>query len=507
MKATYAPVTLVLLLCLLNSGTKTLAQDAFDSTVVTGTNYTGSQTTQGGYCSPPILQGVTNGIIGPDSFIGGFPGASEDGKFHDSPLSLKEQKLRDAFIKPVSCQEPVPQGLFPPMPQVPALPEIEVENYLLEISHEKEAKKQFESGKSLINSSKLQQASAKFILAVKNADDELFMQERIAAFLARNAEKRKRKQDSQKRANLLRLACFFDPANSNYSDLLCECLQTDGKKAGDPVYRSSLASELESQGNYPMAVAEWRAALKADDSLSNRALLASALILADSDREALAELRSIVKAPEDNSASDKIQLANCHRQLAELYLKYSNYFEKRGAFASSIALLETGVMEARRACVLNPQDSRAIKILLAGSLDATAYSPDEIDNHFLLAAAYLLKGDLQRANIEYGDCGRLDESDPRLAIARLVYQRAASKRQAPVDQLKSNIARVKRLIDQDPDNEQLWTLLGRLHMQASEPEKAKAAFDQAKTVYWSAPVDSLDPPVVGENENDNVKSR
>jgi hypothetical protein len=48
-----------------------LAQDAFDSTAATGAqtnntgNYTGAQTQQGGSASAPMLQGATNGTIGP----------------------------------------------------------------------------------------------------------------------------------------------------------------------------------------------------------------------------------------------------------------------------------------------------------------------------------------------------------------------------------------------------------------------------------------------------------
>ena len=48
-----------------------LAQDAFDSTAATGQqnqntgNYTGSQTQQGGMTAAPMLQGATNGTIGP----------------------------------------------------------------------------------------------------------------------------------------------------------------------------------------------------------------------------------------------------------------------------------------------------------------------------------------------------------------------------------------------------------------------------------------------------------
>jgi hypothetical protein len=48
-----------------------LAQDAFDSTADTGAqtnntgNYTGAQTQQGGSTNAPMLQGATNGTIGP----------------------------------------------------------------------------------------------------------------------------------------------------------------------------------------------------------------------------------------------------------------------------------------------------------------------------------------------------------------------------------------------------------------------------------------------------------
>ncbi|MBX9571516.1 MAG: hypothetical protein K2X77_21670 [Candidatus Obscuribacterales bacterium] len=48
-----------------------LAQDAFDSTAATGNqtnntgNFTGAQSQQGGYASAPMLQGATNGTIGP----------------------------------------------------------------------------------------------------------------------------------------------------------------------------------------------------------------------------------------------------------------------------------------------------------------------------------------------------------------------------------------------------------------------------------------------------------
>ena len=51
--------------------TPALAQDAFDSTAATGNqtnntgNYTGSGAQQGGMASAPMLQGATNGTIGP----------------------------------------------------------------------------------------------------------------------------------------------------------------------------------------------------------------------------------------------------------------------------------------------------------------------------------------------------------------------------------------------------------------------------------------------------------
>ncbi len=64
-RSTLAASTLALL------SSPVFAQDAFDSTAATGVygqssnNYTGSQTQQGGYTNAPMLQGATNGTIGP----------------------------------------------------------------------------------------------------------------------------------------------------------------------------------------------------------------------------------------------------------------------------------------------------------------------------------------------------------------------------------------------------------------------------------------------------------
>jgi len=51
-----------------------------------------------------------------------------------------------------------------------------------------------------------------------------------------------------------------------------------------------------------------------------------------------------------------------------------------------------------------------------------------------------------------------------------------------------SIKKVKELIDDDGENNQLWTLLGRLEKQNSNDKAASAAFEKAKEIYWSAPI-------------------
>ena len=415
-------------------------------------------------------------------------GTPEDRTFSDGPLSTKEMRFRNLLLPPVTCEEPLPKSaLFPPMPQVPALPSPFIENIptLQDPEFEKTATKHLETAKEFLKEERLQQASEELALAITYSPDELHMREQISEFLRKRAAKFGKKR-KELQCNLLRLAVLYDQTNSNNAESLNQCLRSEGKKPDDLKYRTSLATQFESIGSYRLAVAEWMAVLKLDDTLNNHLRLSAALIAADCDREAISELRRLVRMdwPEDRTAEQSL----CHRQLAEFFLKYSHHFRNVGAEGTSIVLLENAAMDARRAVILNPNDTRANKILFNVALEAIALCPNEADNHMLLAAAYLLKGDLRRAKLAYAECGRLDPSDPRLPVAKVVYHQllAGMKlNKTGKDSLADSIASVKGLLNSDPKNDQLWVLLGRLHEQASDSASAKECFDKARAINWN----------------------
>ncbi len=464
--------------------------DAFAPDEPAPGNFTGTQTQQGGSSRVPILQGFTNGTIGPAggdaTVITSTTGKKEDKIFHDGPLSEKDLKLRDSLIVPVACEEPSPDGVFPPMPQTPALPSPDIGSKMIapEPQREKQAKRNFSEGASLTRSNKLAQAGDKFDLAISNSQDELHMRQLISAYLIKQARKGE-KQKSEAILNLLRLAVFYDASQANIS-LLEEGITDDGKKPSDVDYRTTMAQQFENVDDYRLAVPEWRAIVKLKDTPSNHLSLISALTAAGSDREAIAELRRTVKM--DWPENKKGEQSACHCRLAELFSKYSHYFSDRGALASSIVLLETAAMEARRAVILNPTDTRANRWLYHIALEAIAYCPKEIDNHLLLAACHLLRGDKQKAEYQYSECMQIDSSDARMPIAHLALKNASTRQSAASSKeaVAESINDVEVLIERDPENIQLWRLLGRLYEKHQQPAKAKECFERAHAIYWSA---------------------
>ena len=455
------------------------SQDAFDSTAATGIqntvtgNYTGVQTQQGGDSfSGPMLHGETDGTIGQP--IGG--------------LSKKEKLLRDCLVIPVACEEPVPQGIFPPMPQTVSLPDQEPDDILLPADPEleKKASSTLSKAKSHLKDHKLEEAANEFNLVIEYSAEEEKMRKQICDYLLSSARGSAKRQKWQECENLSRLATFFDASKSETSELLDKSLSAQNKNPLNCAFRKTLAQQFDSNGNHRAAVCEWNAVTKLEESATNHARLASSYAATGWDRQAVTEYRKAISL--DWSENEKAEQANCHRKLGELFLKSSHYFRDKSLMEPAYALLDSAAMEARRAVTLNPSDRHSIKFLNTIALEAIAYSPEEIDNQMLLAASYVLKGDTHRAEMAYTECQRIDSADPRLPIGNLAMHRALLRKgsASPVSELDESITDVEVILDRSPENIQLWRLLGHLHEQKKETEKAKECFKKAMTLYWSA---------------------
>ena len=128
-----------------------------------------------------------------------------------------------------------------------------------------------------------------------------------------------------------------------------------------------------------------------------------------------AELKTAVSKPWPDS--EKNDLADCHRQLAELLKDHAIMARDRGDLNVALRRLSNAGIEYRRAVTFNPENSDAISGLVEVAREAVAIRPS-FDNHLMLAGAYQLAGDYDRAKMEYESCWRLDHGNSILAAAR-----------------------------------------------------------------------------------------
>jgi tetratricopeptide (TPR) repeat protein len=459
------------------------AQDAFDTTatVIRGTYVSGTRTTSG--CDA-FDSSVPAGTY--DAFDTTEP-EPEAQSFEDGTFTENQYKLRRVLIPPVACEEPEPPGMFPLLPQCPVLPIVDIENDESGASNsrdKKEASARFDAGKKFAKDGKLQNAAEEFDQAIEFATDEMQMRQAVADHLTKLSAHNDSRRKREFQTNLLRLAVFFNPLNLGVREKLGQCLKVAGYDPSDAEYRVSLAEQLEGLGSYRLAVAEWYAVIKLRHSYSDHARLAGALSAAGHDREAVSELRRAVASHWPEAV--RSARSECHLKLAEIFYKQSHEFEKSGGDATRIALLENGLMDARRAVILNPRNKAATKLFLSVSKEALSLRPDEIDNHMMLAGAYMLKGDLRAADREYKTCNSIDNLDPRLPVAKIVHKCVSGNPSLIVNGgVADGVARVKEILETEPKNVQLWRFLGRLYAQSSDTEQAQACFKEAHDLYFS----------------------
>jgi tetratricopeptide (TPR) repeat protein len=456
------------------------AQDAFDSTADVGVTIRGTQSQTGG-CDQFDSSA-------PPGAYDAFDSTDEPAEptFADGTFTRNQFKLRRVLTPPVTCEEPEPPGMFPPLPQLPVLPIVDIENddsSALESSNRKVAESHFNTGKRFAKEAKLENAAEAFDQAIEFATDEMQMRQAVAEQLTKLAEHKGSARKRELRANLLRLAVFFNPLNLGVREQLAQCLKDAGYDPSDAEYRVTVAEQLEGLGSYRLAVAEWLAVIKLRHSYSDHARLAGALSASGHDREAVAELRRSVASHWPEAV--RALRSECHLKLAEIFFKQSHEFQNCGGDATRISLLENASMDARRAVILNPRNKSATKLFLRISMEALSLRPDEIDNHMMIAGAYLLNGDLRAADAEYKTCTTIDYQDLRLPVARIVHKCVSGNPLLIVNGgVADGITRVKEVLDMDPQNEQLWRFLGRLYAQSSDSVNAQACFKEAHNLYW-----------------------
>ena len=217
-----------------------------------------------------------------------------------------------------------------------------------------------------------------------------------------------------------REALYVDPTNLDADKELDGLIEHTLHK-NDLNTRMHLADDADIAGQYPTAIVEYRKCVRMSDTGSIRARLGRVLLKQGKVVDGYSELKTAVAKPWADS--EKNDLADCHRQLGEILKEFAIKARDRGDMVTALKRLNNAGIEYRRAVTLNQSNSDAIGGLVEVAREAAAMRPS-FDNHLMLAGAYQLAGDYDRAKMEYEACWKLDHNSPTLSAARRSFHLA-----------------------------------------------------------------------------------
>jgi tetratricopeptide (TPR) repeat protein len=312
-----------------------------------------------------------------------------------------------------------------------------------------------------------------------NGDPEnrTFRQNLSGAHL-RYAESLKDKGNNYQAMIHLREALYADPQNAE-ADRILDTLVEKAKGKNDLKTRLSLADDADVQGNYAVAIVEYRKCTSMDDSGPIRAKLGRVLLKQGKTVEGYTELKSAVS--KSWGENDKNDLADCHRQLGEILRDFAYLARDGGRMNDALKRLDNAGIEYRRAATLNPSNFDAIHGLIEVAREAVSIRPS-FDNHLMLGGAYQMEGDYDRAKMEYETCWKLDKDNSTLLQARRSFHLAVvSHPRSPVI-LAATVQKVEDNLRQTPNDPELLYIYGRGKEAQGEPDQALKAYQAAAAI-------------------------
>ncbi len=315
-------------------------------------------------------------------------------------------------------------------------------------------------------------------LALSGDPENLTFRQNLSAAHLRYAESLSSKGNNYQAIIHLREALYADPANGD-ADRILDTLIEKSKGKNDLKTRLGLADDADVQGNYPVAIVEYRKCVSMDDSGPIRAKLGRVLLKQGKTVEGYTELKSAVGKPW--SEADKNDLADCHRQLAEILKEFAYIARNGGRMNDALKRLDNAGIEYRRAVTLNPSNFDAIHGLLEVAREAVSINPS-FDNHLMLGGAYQMEGDYDRAKMEYETCWKLDKNNSALVQARRSFHLAVvSHPRSPVI-LAATVQKVEDQLRQTPNDPELLYIYGRGKEAQDEPAMALKAYQAAAAI-------------------------
>jgi tetratricopeptide (TPR) repeat protein len=308
----------------------------------------------------------------------------------------------------------------------------------------------------------------------------------LSAALLRYGQALAAKKDWGKAIHELREAQYVDPNNADAANLLDKCLQATGK---DPSQHMKMGDDLETEGNYPEAIAEYRRNLHGDDGGPAHAALGRALVKQGSQSpgrlvEGYEEMRIAVSKTWDPSQQN--DLAAVHQKLGDILKEEFEIAKRDGRKDIALKRLSTATVEYRRSVQLNPANLDAIRSLIEVCREAVTIKPS-FDNHLMLGSAYLLLGDFDRAKQQFEECNKIDPNSDALEKARKSYHwHVAASSQHP-ELLPKTMSIAEEKLRRNPNDPEWLYIWGMGKAQMGDKEMALKAYTKAYTINPALP--------------------
>lgn len=286
-----------------------------------------------------------------------------------------------------------------------------------------------------------------------------------------------RKKDWYNAMNHFREALYADPNNMPAATALSHCIRALGKNPDDYNVRESMAGDAEANGNYPIAVVEYRICVRMRDNGMSRYNLGKALYKQGKVAKGYEQLREAVVKPWEKSEKNTLCLA--HSLMGDILWKNAIHAKKHGSPELYKRRLYNASICYRRAVTANPLNTSAAQGLLTTTREAVAFN-DSFDNNLMMAGAYQLISDFDHAKMYYAKCWRINSRDPRLHKARLSYHLAVvSSPNSSPSQKQNSVMKIQAMLEKRPDDPFLLYIYGRGKEELKDKDTALLAFKKA----------------------------
>ncbi len=314
-----------------------------------------------------------------------------------------------------------------------------------------------------------------------NADPEntTFRQNLSSAHL-HYADLLRSKKKMYEAINHYREALYADAANAPADAHLDDCLKSIGKNPDDFNVRSGIADENDASGNYAVAIVEYRKCVKMRDDGLSRFRLARVLYKQGKVVESYEELRTAIN--KEWKPTEQNELSNCHCLMGDILWEVMLKAKEQGRGPLYLKRLYNVGVCYRRAATINPNNADAIRGLINACKEAIAIS-DSFDNNLMIAGAYTLGADFERAKQHFNKCWQLGPNNPALHKARISYHLAVvTSAIATPKLLQESVIKIEKELEKRPDDAELLYIYGRGEEALKNNDLAIRAYEKARSI-------------------------